>query len=110
MNPPVLQATWLAAARNARAAEQEQTEPADFERLAEIFAVRGTPSVQGKPWVAADTGPANCPSDLEGWLIELGQIVGRRYPFVGDVVDTSSRGGRAGPFAVIRPCSCEASQ
>src|SRR5260370_3844814 len=43
--------------------------PADFERLAEIFAPPGTPSVEGKAWVAVDTRPANYPFDLYGWLI-----------------------------------------
>jgi hypothetical protein len=45
-------------------AEQRQ-----FERLAEIFAPPGTPSIKGKPWVEVDRGLANLPSPLQGWLI-----------------------------------------
>src|SRR5690349_4769765 len=46
--------------------------PGAFERLAEVFAPPGTPSVKDKAWVAVDTGPANMRSDLHGWLIHDG--------------------------------------
>jgi hypothetical protein len=45
---------------------------ADFDRLAEIFALPGASRIKGEPWVVVDTGPANWPWDLEGWLIEEG--------------------------------------
>jgi hypothetical protein len=45
---------------------------ADYELLAEVFAPSGTPSVKNKAWVKVDTGPANAPSGLTGWLIEDG--------------------------------------
>jgi len=44
----------------------------DFERLAEIFGAPGLPSIRGKTWVAVDRGPANRPTELEGWLIKDG--------------------------------------
>jgi hypothetical protein len=51
-------------------AEDMAPQPADFERLAEVFATPGTPSIKGKAWVAVNTGPTNFRSELHGWLIE----------------------------------------
>src|SRR5437868_2102627 len=45
------------------------TGPADLERLAEIFAPPGTPSIRDKGCVAVETGPANAQSSVNGWLI-----------------------------------------
>jgi hypothetical protein len=53
-------------------AEDRNPQPTDFERLAEVLAPAGTPSIKGKGWVAVDTGPANHRSELQGWLIEDG--------------------------------------
>ncbi|HYV35854.1 MAG TPA: hypothetical protein VE988_09140 [Gemmataceae bacterium] len=42
----------------------------NFDKLAEIFAPAGTPSIQGKAWVCVDTGPANFPTKRHGWLLQ----------------------------------------
>jgi hypothetical protein len=54
---------------------KKEEQPVDFERLAEIFAPPGTPSIKGKPWVVVETGPVNSVpwlSNRHGWLIENG--------------------------------------
>ncbi len=60
----------FAATADLRSGEANDPQPAVFERLAEVFTPPGTPDIKGKPWVVVDTGPANCPSELSGWLIE----------------------------------------
>jgi hypothetical protein len=68
----------------------------DLDNLARIFAPRGTPSIQGKTWVAVDTGPANQPFKLQGWLLQedakqitlldwYGEVHRLRKPSAGDM-------------------------
>jgi hypothetical protein len=57
---------------HAQPADNKAIEKAEFERLAEIFAPPGTPSIKDKSWVTVDIGPANWKSDLNGWLIKDG--------------------------------------
>jgi hypothetical protein len=52
--------------------QRADSSPAGIERLDEVFAPPGTPSVKGKPWVAVHTGPADWSNELHGWLIEDG--------------------------------------
>ena len=49
-------AVLVAQPSSACPAENKAPQPADFERLAEIFAPPGTPIIKGKAWVAVDTG------------------------------------------------------
>ena len=64
---------------------KKDPDPGDFDRLAEVFAPAKTPNIKGKKWVTIDTGPSNCPSTLDGWLIEDNPKQLKILDFRGDV-------------------------
>jgi hypothetical protein len=45
---------------------------ADFDRLAQVFAPPGTPSVKDRKWVTIDVGPTNASATRTGWLVKDG--------------------------------------
>ena len=54
---------------SASAGPKEEPRLADFDKLAEVFAPPGTPSIKGKSGVSVDTGPANFSTKWQGWLL-----------------------------------------
>ena len=75
----------LCVAASAQMPPAEKKDAGDFEKLVEIFAPPGFPSIKGKAWVTVEIGPANWSLETEGWLIEDGKTEITILEFDGEI-------------------------